>query len=247
MSKTDSVSEPAVTVDPSKESVKQLVERLSTEVDAAEKRVQSLQTEAANVLIDRDLQMARFAAVADRIDAILRPRLEALRNLDVFKDVTQCERSEAQGPNGKGFHGKITILTVPCSDRRPAPMEFSLRVGYDGPIRNVVLDYRLEILPVFIKFDSQQQLLIPLDNPDEERIAEWIDDRLVGFARTYFEVFFNDEYQKKTLETDPVLNLRFPKGFAAGSAQFQSQTYFFYTTASLQLFQKEPVAYIRSA
>lgn len=244
MSTANLVSEPAA-LHTSKPSIDQLMERLGAEVDAAEKRVQSLQSEAAKVIVGRDRRMARFVAVADQIDAILRPRLEAMRSLDVFKDFAHGVRLEAHGPHEESFHARMTVLTVPCSDRRPTPMEFSFRVGHDSPIKNAVLDYRLEILPIFIKFDSHEQLMIPLDDPQEPRIAEWIDERLVGFTKTYFEVYFNNEYQRKTLETDPVLNLRFPKAFAAGNAHFQSQTYYFYTTESLQVFQKEPLAYIR--
>jgi hypothetical protein len=71
-------------------------------------------------------------------------------------------------------------------------VELSFHLGHDGPVENAIIDYRLEILPIFIKFDSHDQLVIPIDNPSEDAIATWIDDKLVGFTRTYFEMYFTE-------------------------------------------------------
>jgi hypothetical protein len=75
-------------------------------------------------------------------------------------------------------------------------MEFSFRVDHDEPVKNAVIDYRLKILPIFIKFNDKSQLLVPFDKIDDQSISGWIDERLVDFTRTYFEVYFHDEYQK---------------------------------------------------
>jgi YHS domain-containing protein len=225
-------------------SVEQLVQRLTAEVDAAAERVHSLQTEAAKVFVGQEQRLTRFVAVADRIHAVLLPRLEAFTNVDVFQDITQSTSLELRGSEGRGFHGRTITLTIPCSDKRPATMKFSFRVGHDGPLENAVMEYRLEILPIFIKFDSHDQLVIPFDEPSEETICAWIDDKLVGFTRTYFDVYFNVEYQKKSLEMDPVLDIRFPRSLAVATTQYQSRTYHFYTEESFQRFEKDPSEYI---
>jgi YHS domain-containing protein len=238
---TSSEFAPAATL-----SVENLVQRLSVEVDAASERVHTLQTKASQVFVGQQQRLMRFVAVADRIHAILVPRLQALTNVNVFKDITQSVSLELRGPEGRGFHGRTTKLTVPYSDKRPTPMEFSFRVGHDGLLENAVIDYRLQILPVFIKFDSNDQLITPIERPSEEAIAAWIDDKLVGFTQTYFEVYFHDEYQKTNLEIDPVMNVRFPKAFAAGKQEYQRRAYHFYTKESLQLFEEDPSAYIET-
>ena len=74
---------------------------------------------------------------------------------------------ELRGPEGRGFHGRTTTLSVPSSDACSGKVELSFRLGHDGPIENAIMDYRLEILPIFIKFDSHDQLVIPIDNPSE--------------------------------------------------------------------------------
>ena len=225
-------------------SVDRLVQRLSAEVDAAEDRVHSLQADAARVFVGQEQRFMRFVAVADRIHAILLPRLEAFTKVNVFKDIKQSVSLELRGPEVRGFHGRTTTLTLPYSDGCPAPMELSFRLGHDGSLENAVMDYRLEILPIFIKFDNHDQLVIPIDQPSEEAIAAWIDDKLVGFTRTYFEVYFHDEYQKRSLEMDPVMNIRFPKAFAAGKKEYQKRTYHFYTKESFEKFEKDPSEYI---
>ena len=116
----------------------------------------------------------------------------------------------------------------------------------DDPTLAALIDYRLEILPIFIKFDSHDQLVIPIDNPDEGAVAAWIDDKLVAFTRTYFEMYFTEQYQKQSFEMDPVMNIRFPRAFAAGMKEYQGRTYHFYTKESLQAFGNSPSQYVEA-
>lgn len=224
-------------------SVDQLVERLAAEVAAATERIDSLQNEAAKAFVGQEQRFKRFTALAERIHAILRPRIEAFTKLNVFKDITQNVSLELRGPEERGFHGRTTTLSVPSSDACSGKVELSFRLGHDGPIENAIMDYRLEILPIFIKFESHDQLVIPIDDPNEDAISAWIDDKLVGFTRTYFEMYFTEQYQKESFEMDPVMNIRFPRAFAAGEKEYQGHTYHFYTDESLQAFEKAPSQY----
>ena len=228
-------------------SVDQLVQRLSAEVAAATERIHVLQTEAARVFLGQEQRFMRFVALAERIHAILQPRIEAFTKVNVFKDIEQNVSLELRGPEARGFHGRTTTLSVPSSDACSGKVELSFRLGHDGPIENAIMDYRLEILPIFIKFDSHDQLVIPIDNPSEDAIAAWIDDKLVGFTRTYFEMYFTEQYQKESFEMDPVMNIRFPRAFAAGKKEYQGRTYHFYTKESLQAFEKAPSEYVEIA
>jgi YHS domain-containing protein len=227
-------------------SATKLVQRLSVEVDDAEQRVRKLQADAARVFVALEKQFIRFLAVADRIHAILMPRLEALTTVTIFQDIEQSESVELRGPEVRGFHSRTTTLTVPVSEKHPAPMKFSFRVSHDGPMKNAVMEYRFEIAPIFIKLDSHDELIVPIDDPSEETISAWIDDKLVGFTRTYFEVYFSGEYQKDSLELDPVMNIRFPRVFAVGKTEYQGRPFHFYTEESLRAFKKAPTEYVAS-
>lgn len=228
-------------------SVDQLVQRLSDEIEAARERLHSLQTEATQVFHDQEKRFKRFVALADRIRAIFQPRIEALKEVNVFKDIKKSMGLERQGPEGRGLHEETITLSVPYSEECPAKVVLSFRVGHDGPIENAIIEYGLEILPIFLKFASHAQLIIPIDNPSDEVIVAWLDDRLVEFTRTYLELYFTDQYQKQSLETDPVMNIQFPRAFAAGKKEYLGRIYHFYTKESLQEFEKAPSKYIAIA
>lgn len=232
---------------PTVSSVDALVERLGAEVSAARERVRSLQSKAAEAFAGQEQRFMRFVTVADRVHAILLPRLETLTKVDVFKDIKQIVSLEGQGLDVRGFHGRTTTLSIPFSDACPAKVQLSFRLGHDGPVENSIMDYRLQILPIFFKFDSQDQLVIPINHPSEGAIAEWIEDKLVGFTQTFFELHFHNQYQQKHLETDVVMNIRFPKVYAAGKKEYQGRTYYFYTHESLLAFEKDLPAHVATA
>jgi len=225
-------------VDPTNISVEGLIKRLNEEVSAASQRVTALQADAAREFDYHQQRLMRFVVVADRIQEILEQRLQGFMSVNVFKDVKQ------NIAHARGFHGRTTTLTVPYSDKRPAPMEFSFHLDHDSALENIVIDYRLQILPIFIKFDSHDQHVVPIGQPDNDAIAAWIDDKLLGFTRVYFEVYFSDEYQKGCLELDPVMKVRFPKSFAAGKKEYQKRTLYFYTVESLEKFEGNPTEYL---
>ena len=227
-------------------SVEQLTKRLAAEVAAATERIHSLQNEAAKVFLGQEERFMHFVALAQRIHAILQPRIEAFTEVNVFKDIQQSVSLGLRGPEARGFHERTTTLAVPSSDACSGKVELSFRVGHDGSIENAIIDYHLEILPIFIKFDSHDQLVIPIDNPSEPAIVAWIDDKLVEFTRTYFEMYFTEQYQKRSFEMDVVMNIRFPRAFAAGKKDYQGRTYHFYTTESLQAFEKTPWEYVET-
>lgn len=224
--------------------VEALEQRLSAEVDAAIERVHLVQAEAAKAFVSEEQRFTRFNTVADRIHEILLPRLAAFSTLPVFKHITQTVALEPRVPEGRGFQGRTTTLTVPYSDECPARMELTFRVGHDRAMKHVVLDYQLKIHPVLMTFDDQDNLVIQLKSPNEEAISAWINDRLVDFTRIYFEVYFDDEYQKKSLELDPVMNIRFPRALSVGTREFRSHTYYFYTEDSIQLFDSNAAEYL---
>lgn len=245
---TPTHSDTAVTVDsPSNTpAVQQLVQRIAAEVDAAAERVRALQAEAEADYSSGEQRFNQFVATAQRIQAILEPRLQALTTVSVFTDVKQSVNVELRGPESRGFHAITTKLTVPGSDKRPTGMGFSFRVDHDSLFQNAIVSCHLEILPLFIEREKFQQLMVSIDAPDEAMISAWIDDRLVGFTKTYFEVYFHSEYQKKGLQKDPVLNIRFPGAMSVATQEYQSQTYHFFTEASSQRFRDHPADYIET-
>lgn len=228
-------------------SVVTLVERLAAEVDATTSRIHAFQMEAARAYAGHEERFMRFVALAKRIQAIMRPRIEAFTKVNVFRQVAQQVSLELRGPEERGFDGKTITLSVPPSDACSGKVVLSFRVGHDGAIENAIIDYHLDIVPIFIKFNSHDELAIPIDNPNEEVIAAWIDDKLVGFTRTYFEMYFTEQYQKQSFEMDPVMNIHFPRAFAAGKMEYRGHVYHFFTPESFESFQSAPSNYVAVA
>jgi len=239
-------SDTARQIEPPVPSVDQLVQRLSVEVETAEQRVRALQTEAEHTYFGREDRLMRFVVTADRVQVILLSRLQALTKLSIFSDLQQRMSCDSPGPERCGYHSRTTTLIVPNSDKRPTSMEFSFRIGHDDPLRNVVLDYRLAILPMFITFNGHDELVVAINEPRDELVSAWIDDKLVEFTKTYFAVYFNAQYQKPSLETDVVLNIRFPRSMAVATREFQTRTYHFYTAESSRQFEQDPSRYVEA-
>ena len=110
-------------------SVDQLVQRLSAEVAAATERIHVLQTEAAKVFLGQEQRFMHFVALAERIHAILQPRIDAFTGVNVFKHIAQNVSLELRGPEERGFHGRTTTLSVPSSDACSGKVELSFRPG----------------------------------------------------------------------------------------------------------------------
>src|SRR5262249_37753560 len=94
-------------------------------------------------------------------------------------------------------------------------------------VRKLILDYNLEILPILMQFDSHSHAEWPLESVDKQAIANWIDDRLVGFVKTYLALHENEYYLKDHMVEDPIAGIRFPKFAAAASLDFDGKTYYF--------------------
>ena len=67
---------------------------------------------------------------------------------------------------------------------------------------------------------------------------------MVEFTRTFFKLYFTDQYQKLNLETDPVMSIRFPRAFAAGTKEYGGRIYHFYTSESLRAFEADPTLFV---
>jgi YHS domain-containing protein len=108
-----------------------------------------------------------------------------------------------------------------------ARIRLRLSATTDQDIRNLVLNYDLEILPTLMQFDGHAQGQWPIDAIDREAVGDWIDDRLVSFVKTYLSLHENEYYLKEHMVRDPVAGVRFPKYAAAATMDVGGKTYYF--------------------
>src|SRR5690349_19965881 len=96
------------------------------------------------------------------------------------------------------------------------------------------------MVPVFVQCKKQDRMTQPIDSLDEREITEWFDRCALEFTRTFVEMLFNPEYQRDNLARIVVLDVTFPRAFAARKVESGGSTYDFFTEDSLREFQRDP-------
>jgi YHS domain-containing protein len=146
-----------------------------------------------------------------------------------------------------GEHCKFEARPTDDADGRSVLLNFQTPVArvrlrlsatHDTEIRNLVLSYDLEILPIFVKYNPHAELEIPLEKVDRAKVEAWLDDRLIEFAQTYVTIHFTDQYHQDHMVTDPVANLRFPKVFAQSKLEQGGKTLYFISDQTRRDFEK---------
>jgi YHS domain-containing protein len=195
--------------------IQSLLDRINAEFSALDNRIKQAQTRHLEEHHERQERLAAFEKLLAGLSETWKPRLEALV---------------------KRFGGEVKVTPRITSTSREATMEFQSQLAQirlrfsastDHEVRNLVLDYNLEILPILMKFNSHERVEWPLDKVDRQAIADWVDDRLVDFVRTYLSLQENEHYLKDHMVTDPIAGVRFPKFAAAASLDWQGKKYYF--------------------
>ncbi len=210
--------------------VNSLLNRIDAEFDTAKKRIEQFQQDKLTQYQQRQERMATFTNHCDRLREIWKPRLEAL-----------AER----------FGQKVNVTPLVSPSLRQAKFRFqsqlakiemSLTAMPDSEVRNLVLRYDLEILPILMPFKNTDHLEMPLDQIDENAIASWIDDRILDFVKTYLTLHENQHYLtylKDYQVTDPIANVQFPKYAAATTCEWNGKTYYFIGEETCQEFRNQ--------
>ena len=124
-------------------------------------------------------------------------------------------------------------------DSNLAHIDLRFRASTDQEVRKLVLDYELQILPILMKFEPHVQAEFPLEAVDPAAVAQWFDDRIVDFVRTYLSLHQNEFYLKDHMVVDPVAGVRFPRFAAASVLEWQGKKYYFIGEQTRREFEKK--------
>jgi YHS domain-containing protein len=202
-----------------------LLKRIDAEVAGAKQQVQAVMKDAEKAFEQRKIGFEKFLQQVGRVRELAKPRLEALATH--FKFDAKPKQSE---------HEPGVEL---CFNAELATVNLKLTASHDTDVKNLYVDYDLRILPIYIKFEPHARFEAPIDALDEAKFEQWLDDRLVDFAKTYLEIQTNSYYQKDHLVTDPVAKIQFPKIYAQITAEKNGQKYFFINEATRDEFLKK--------
>jgi YHS domain-containing protein len=206
--------------------IKSLENRIDAEFATLDGRIKSAQAAQLQDYQGRQERVAEFEKRLEQLSSIWRPRLEAL--IERFRD-------------------KVNVTPTLTASSRTANFEFQSELARiklwfsastDRDVRKLVLEYRLEIIPILMQFDSQQRIEWPLDAIDEDAISDWVDDRIVDFVKTYLMLHENQYYLRDHMVEDPVAEIRLPKFAAAAQLDWEGNRYYFISEETKREFQE---------
>lgn len=213
----------------------QLDDRIKSAFAAAEKRIEEIQQAAGRSYDEMHRRYEQFEELLGRIGPeVVEPRLNKL--VEFFPHVEATPTVSRQGREVK--------LRFPKTPDCPVGVQVKLAIVHDAGIRNLILEYSVEILPIFAVYERSARLTMPLDDIDQQALAQWMDDRLVKLAETLLSLQFVDEYQRDLMVVDPVVETRFPRGFSKGTVEHAGQTYYFVADQTFEEFKRNPDQYV---
>jgi hypothetical protein len=207
-----------------------LSRRLDAVLEEAKARAKAFQDEAELTRHETRDRFQLFLSIAERIVAIGREKLECLRTR------LNCEVIPAQVQHDRFYSRSVTF---DLKSELAGVLKLSFRLSNDADVRRILLDYDLEIVPVFFEYEPHRRLELPLAEFEEATVAKWLDDRIVEFARAYLDLMSTKQYQERVLVTDTVAGISFPKYFAAATLEHEGSTYYFISQETRREFAEQ--------
>lgn len=205
--------------------VQGLLARIDAEFARAKSKVEKTRREKVEEHQGRQARLELFNQACERLKGVWRPRLEAL---------------------SKAFGERVKVEPLADTGRRQATFAFvsnlaritlTFTATTDHDVRNLVLEYNLQILPVLMTYPDRARLDQPLDRIEEKAIGDWIDERIVEFVKTYLSVHENEFYLKAHMVEDPVAHVRFPEFAAASTLERGGKTLYFIANETREEFE----------
>jgi YHS domain-containing protein len=207
--------------------VSKLLSRIDAEFSSLKERVHKLQDQKVAEYKGRQERLEQFSRTCEQLSDVWKPRLEAL---------------------AQRFGDKVTLKPEVQPTRRAATFRFQSQLARvdltfsattDSDVRNLVLNYDLDILPILMRFDKHSTLEMPLDKVDPAAVAQWTEDRIVDFVKTYAALHENQYYLKDYLVEDPIAGVQFPKYAAAATLDRQGKTWYFISEETRREFEQK--------
>jgi YHS domain-containing protein len=207
--------------------IQSLLGRIDAEFSAVKDRIQQAQADYLHKHHERQERLAKFEALLAELQAVWKPRLDAL--MQKFGD--KVEVTPHVTATGRDAIFKFTSNL--------ASIRLRLSASTDREVRNLILDYNLEIVPILMKFDSHQQAEWPLDAVDKEAVGNWVEDRIIDFVKTYLSLHENEYYLKDHMVEDPIAKVRFLKYAAGATMEKNGKTIYFISEETRKDFEKQ--------
>lgn len=204
-----------------------LVDRIDAEIRGVEEQIREYQSSKVHEFEEREARLDQFVALCEKLSDVWRPRFDALAGK--LGDRVQVTPAISRSHRSANLHFSSTL----------AKFDLTISAMTDADVRNLVLDYSLDILPILMRYEKHNQLELPLDNVDPEVVGQWIDDRLVDAVRTYLQLHQNANYLKGHLVKDPIAGVEFPRYAAGATLEAEGKTLYFIGAETRDAYAKE--------
>ena len=213
------------------QTVNELINRIDAEFDRAFEHSEKYRAEKVQEFQARQQRLEQLEKTLDRLREIWKPRLEAL---------------------ARKFGDRVNVRPQIEPARRSATFEFQSELARiklrfaivpDAEVQNLIFIYDLEIVPILMKFQSHDELELPVASIDESVLAKWFDDRIISFVQTYLSLHQNQYYLRDHMVEDPIAKVSFPKYAAGATLERAGKTIYFIDETTLREYEEQQTAH----
>jgi hypothetical protein len=208
-----------------------LMTRIDHEIATEVRRQKAARAELLLANHERELRLQRFETEAERIIALLKPRLDAF--IERFKAVLKTEPEVRQHTRAMNLRFAATVAKV----------TLSFEVFPDQDVNHIRLECIQDIVPVVVRYDRQSVLEFALDGVRDDEVVRWFDDRIVTFVTAYVAIAREDaglqDQLKEQFVEDAITKIRFPKYLASSMLEREGRTYYFVDEESRRQFEQQ--------
>lgn len=175
----------------------------------------------------------RFAALAvELIQSVIQPRLEVL-----------AARFPNASPVTDKAEGHCCYWFGFC-ERFPSSTKVTFSIEHDVRFEKVAVCYHVSMVPLFIRHNEHDKLTLPLEEIDNQSVANWVEERLIEFIDVYLQIDRGSGDFADEVTLDPVCGMRIGRSSAAASDSHRGHPYFFCSKDCHQKFTENPIAFV---
>lgn len=190
--------------------------------------------EAEEYMADCGVRRERFEQLTHHLNEdIVRPRLAIVASY--FANACEPKESSADG---------CSCLFSFCR-RFPAVTQLDFSIGHDVRFEKLIVHMQTRMMPIFVRFNDQDNFSRSLDSVNEEEVADWVEERLLEFLDTYLRIDAGGDDFAQEPATDPVCGMQILRSAAASSDSYYGHPYYFCCEDCRTKFQDDPKQYVQ--
>jgi hypothetical protein len=161
-----------------------LERRIREKLGAAEKARRLHQEQRRQAIREMDERLKRYTTIADRLmEEVIRPCMQQLAGC--FAGVERPKEQQSR---------HTSVCRLPHTARFPATASLELGVTRDGDARTVMVQYDLQILPIFHPINARAHLDMPLKEIDQQKVLHWVEEQILTFVDSYLRLETAESY-----------------------------------------------------